>query len=110
MKQIVWKSYGYKDHVKADADSAYTGKELHASLPKNVELRIHEKGYRNHPLTDEQKENNRLKSKVRARVEYIFGFMTGSMNGITVRSIGMERAKFNIALTSLAYNLCRYEF
>lgn len=135
--------YGYKDHVKVDADSklitaytvtsanvhdsqalteliteedsilyadsAYTGKELLEKLPKSVEKRINEKGYRNHPLTAEQKENNRLKSKIRARVEHVFGFMTGSMNGITVRSIGIDRAKFNIGLTNLVYNICRYE-
>lgn len=91
------------------ADSAYTGEELLAKLPKSVETRINEKGYRNHPLTPEQKENNRLKSKIRARVEHVFGFMTGSMNGITVRSIGIDRATFNIGLTNLVYNLCRYE-
>lgn len=136
--------YGYKDHVKADADSkliidfvvtdasvhdsrplpelineqdnvlyadsAYTGEELLASLPETVKIRVHEKGYRNRPLTEEQKENNRLKSRIRVRIEHIFGFMTGSMNGITVRSIGIKRAKFNITLTNLIYNLCRYEF
>lgn len=33
------------------------------------------KGAKNRPLTEEQKENNRIKSKVRSRVEHIFGFM-----------------------------------
>tara|TARA_R110000782_G_scaffold237188_1_gene323662 strand:+ start:424774 stop:424935 length:162 start_codon:yes stop_codon:yes gene_type:complete len=37
--------------------------------------KIHEKGYRNKPLTDEQKENNTEKSKTRARVEHVFGFI-----------------------------------
>ncbi len=135
--------YGYKDHVKVDADSkiitgytvtganvhdsqalaeliteedhvlyadsAYAGKELLANLPKSVQTKVNEKGYRNHPLTPEQKENNRHKSKIRARVEHVFGFMTGSMHGITVRSIGIERATFNIGLTNLVYNICRYE-
>jgi hypothetical protein len=27
-----------------------------------------------------------------------------------VRSMGIERAVFNIGLTNLAYNLCRYSF
>ena len=61
-------------------------------------------------LTDEQKENNRRKSKVRCCIEHIFGFMTVSMHGLTVRSIGIERAAFNIGLTNLTYNLCRYAF
>ena len=33
---------------------------------------ICEKGTRGHPLTDEQKERNRQKSKVRSRVEHVF--------------------------------------
>lgn len=90
------------------ADSAYTGSEIAEKLPEEVENRTHEKGYRNHPLTEEQKENNRKKSKIRARIEHIYGFITGSMRGITVRSIGLQRAGFNIGLTNLVYNLCRY--
>jgi len=90
------------------ADSAYAGREIAAKLSENVENNIHEKGYRNRPLTDEQKESNRKKSKIRARIEHVYGYMTGSMNGISVRSIGRQRAAFNIGLTNLVYNLCRY--
>lgn len=86
------------------ADSAYVGKEI----PNHVENCVCEKGYRNHPLTDEQKANNRKKSKIRCRIEHVFGYMTGSMHGITLRSIGMKRAEFNIGLTNLVYNICRY--
>ena len=92
-----------KDKV-AYADSAYVGQEL----PEHVEAQICEKGYRNHPLTEEQKQNNRRKSKIRCRIEHVFGFMTGSMHGITLRTIGIKRAKFNIGLTNLIYNICRY--
>jgi transposase, IS5 family len=46
-----------------------------------MENKVYEKGYRNKPLTKEQKENNREKSKTRARVEHVFGFMEQSMNG-----------------------------
>lgn len=91
------------------ADSAYVGEELHEKLPENLEIQVCEKGKRGTPLTEEQKESNRIKSKIRSRVEHIFGYMTGSMNGITLRSIGIERAKFNIGLTNLVYNICRYE-
>jgi len=37
--------------------------------------RVYEKGYKNKPLTKDQKESNREKSKTRARVEHILGFM-----------------------------------
>lgn len=92
------------------ADSAYASAEIAESLPQGCENQICEKGVRNHPLTDEQKENNRRKSKIRCRIEHIFGFMTNSMNGITIRSIGITRAWFHIGLTNLVYNLCRYTF
>ena len=134
------KHYGYKNHVKVDsdsklildyavtpanvhdsnefenffneqdevgyADSAYVGKKL----PKHVRNEVCEKGCRNKPLTDEQKENNRRKSKIRCRIEHVFAYMTMSMHGLSVRSIGIERAAFNIGLTNLVYNLCRYSF
>lgn len=69
---------------------------------------ICEKGHRNHPLTDEQKQNNRKMSKSRCRIEHIFGFIEGAMHGSIVRSIGMVRAEANIALTCLVYNIFRY--
>ena len=31
-----------------------------------------------------------------------------SMHGLTLRSIGLSRARFNIGLTNLVYNLCRF--
>ena len=140
--------YGYKDHVKVDADSkmivsfevtdaavhdskkivdlcdekdevvsadsAYAGEELTQKLKKkcgeSVVLKINEKGYRNKPHTTEQKESNREKSRVRSRVEHVFGFMTVSMGGIFVRTIGMERAKAEIARRNLAYNLKRFTY
>ena len=37
---------------------------------KKIEGHICERAYRNKPLTQEQKESNRAKSKVRARIEY----------------------------------------
>jgi transposase, IS5 family len=88
------------------ADRAYIGKE-EAVMARGAEPRINERARRNHPLTDEQKEANRLKSKVRARVEHIFGFVENSMGGSFIRSIGMARAKANIALLSLTYNMRR---
>ncbi len=43
------------------------------------------------------------------RIEHIFGFMTVSMHGITLKSIGRVRAEFQIGLTNLIYNICRFE-
>lgn len=91
-------------------DSAYTGKEQEKVIEKyEMNNKTNEKGYRNKPLTEEQKANNREKSKTRARVEHVFGFMEQSMNGLVVKSVGIARATGIIGLINLTYNLFRYE-
>jgi len=90
------------------ADSAYVGEEQEAIYrKKKVIVKIHEKGVRNKPLTDEQKSNNSEKSKTRARVEHIFGFIENSMKKSFIRTIGIVRAETKIGLMNLTYNLCR---
>ena len=70
---------------------------------------IIEKGHRNHPLTEGQKQTNRKKSKTRCRVEHIFGYMANNMNdGTFIRTIGKARATVVIGLNNLVYNICRY--
>ena len=51
--------------------------------------KVHEKGYWNRPVTDEQKTSNTTKSKIRARVEHVFGFMEQSMKGLVLKSVGI---------------------
>lgn len=91
------------------ADSAYAGKTIEEHLPETLELRIPERARRGHPLSEEQKKANKAKSKVRERIEHVFGQMTVSFHVLTLRCIGMSRAAFNIALTNLAYTMRRYE-
>jgi IS5 family transposase len=93
-------------------DSAYAGDEIAKELLKKnpgIKLMINEKGYRNRQLTDEQKANNCEKSRVRVRVEHVFGHMTNTYKGIFVRAVGIARAQCQIGLKNLAYNLQRYE-
>lgn len=91
------------------ADSAYSGEPIAKVVAKNeMENQIHEKGYRGNPLTEEQKQKNKEKSKIRARVEHIFGFIENSMNGSYIRSIGIKRATAIIGLMNLTYNMFRY--
>ena len=68
---------------------------------------ICEKGKKGTPLTAKQKKSNKQISTIRSRIECVFGFIEESLGGSVVRSIGMIRAKFNITLTSLVYNICR---
>lgn len=92
------------------ADSAYTGEEQDKTIAKyELKNKVHEKGYRNKPLTEKQKANNTKKSKVRARVEHVFGFMEQSMKGLVLKSVGIIRATGVIGLINLTYNLFRYE-
>lgn len=92
------------------ADSAYTGENQEEIIAKyEMKNKVHEKGYKNKPLTEEQKEINREKSKTRARVEHVFGFMEQSMNGLKLKSVGILRAIGIIGLINLTYNLFRYE-
>ena len=90
------------------ADSAYTGEEQEKVYKKKKVInKVIEKGYKNKPLTEKQKANNKEKSRTRSRVEHIFGFVENSMNGSFVRTIGMARAKAKIGMMNLAYNICR---
>ena len=90
------------------ADAGYIGaSQLKDLNDRGIETIVCEKGYRNHPLTEEQKKNNRTKSKIRCRVEHVFGFIEQSMKGFILRSVGMIRAKSNIFLTCLVYNIDR---
>jgi IS5 family transposase len=90
-------------------DSAYTGEEVQKCIPEGVQNRIHEKGYRNHPLTKTQERNNTAKSKIRARVEHVFGRMH-QFGGIAIRTIGIRRAEIQIGLLNMAYNITRYAY
>jgi IS5 family transposase len=96
------------------ANGAFVGEELARQLREKcgerVVLKINEKGCRNKPLTEEQKEANRERSRIRARVEHVFGIITMSMGGFFIRTIGITRAKAGIARRNLAYNLKRYTY
>jgi len=78
-------------------------------IPKRIMNRIHEKVYRNRPLTKTQRRNNTTKSRIRARVEHVFAAMN-HFGGIAIRTIGIAGAKIQIGLLNLAYNLTRYVY
>jgi IS5 family transposase len=96
------------DDQEAYADSAYSGKKIDTKLKeRGYKPQICEKGYRNHPLTEEQKASNRVKSKVRCRIEHIFGSQKMRMGNEVLRSIGFARARFWIGMRNLMYNMSR---
>jgi IS5 family transposase len=90
------------------ADSAYTGDGQEAIIAsKGMSNQVCEKGYRNCPLDEAQRANNKTKSKVRARVEHIFGFMEGAMHGMYQHAVGVKRITGIAGLMCLTYNLFR---
>jgi transposase, IS5 family len=100
-----------KKDIAVYADSAYVGQTIEKCLiKKGIENHICEKGFRNTPITGKQKRDNRKRSRIRARIEHIFGFMTNTMNKIYIRSIGFARAEFNIGMMNLVYNMSRYRY
>ena len=98
------------DNTASDvwADSAYRSAEIEAKLKeKGLKSRIHRKGHRNKPLSERETQGNKTRSKVRARVEHVFGAQSNDMGGTLVRGIGLVRAKARIGLKNLAYNMRR---
>ncbi len=96
-------------HHEIYADSAYSGKTIKNILQKNkIRNRIYEKGCRYSILSRQQMESNRKKSKVRCRVEHVFGCIKNSLIGNMIRAIGIIKANAIIGLTNLTYNIIRY--
>ena len=50
---------------------------------------------------------NHAKSRIRARIEHVFGAQQNAPGGRIVRTIGMVRARAKIGLQNLAYNIRR---
>jgi len=93
------------------ADSAYRSEAIEQVLEwMGFDSQIHERSYRNRPLSEEQQQSNRSKSKTRAKVEHVFGAWVMQMGGKWVRVIGIVQVKVYLGLKNLAYNLMRYTF
>jgi transposase, IS5 family len=94
--------------IEVYADSAYRSAATEAKLKaRGFKSRIHVRAGRNHPLSQTQETANRKKSKIRARIEHVFGAQETAPGGRIVRTIGMVRARAKIGLANLAYNIRR---
>jgi len=91
------------------ADSAYRSEEQEAELrKKGYRSHIHQRARRGAPLTAKQEAANTRRSRVRVRVEHVFGHMATAMDGCYVRTVGIARARAKIGLENLAYNISRF--
>ena len=99
-----------KSNTGADvwADSAYLSAEIEAKLEaRGYKSRVHRWARRNRPLSRREQAGNTTRSRVRARVEHVFGHQHTSMGGTIVRTIGIVRARAKIGLMNLVYNISR---
>jgi len=100
-----------KNNEPVWGDSAYRSEDNEKQLVKKGFIsKIHEKGYRNRPLTNKQKARNTIKSRTRARVEHIFGSIHW-FKGNYLRRISLARITEAVGMINLAYNMkcyCRY--
>lgn len=92
-------------------DSAYGSQEKELELGRlGYRFRFNRKGHRGKPLTERQKQRNRRMSRVRARVEHVFGWTWQKTGGRLLRGVGQVRAAAQIGLRNLVYNISRFAY
>lgn len=91
------------------ADSAYRSEESTKKLKKKgFREHLQRKGCKNRRLTIWEQQGNRTRSKIRSRVEHVFGAQAITAVTLIIRTIGIARAKVKIGLRNLAYNMNRF--
>ena len=89
-------------------DSAYRSAAAEAQLKaQGFRSRIHVRATRGHPLSKAKAAANRAKSRIRARIENVFGAQETASGGRLVRTIGIVRARAKIGLQNFVYNVRR---
>jgi IS5 family transposase len=98
-----------EDTPKVYADKAYDSAKIDEFLNSaGLEAQICRKAKRGTALSENRKEENRKRSRIRARVEHVFGAMYQKARDLTIRTIGMSRAAAKIGLRNLSYNMMRF--
>lgn len=89
------------------ADSAYRSQANEAFMDKHgFKSQVHRRKPRGRAMAPNIRRGNAARSAVRAGVEHVFAHQKGPM-ALTVRTIGIARAKANIGLANLTYNIRR---
>lgn len=92
------------------ADSAYIGKGVKRVMRKfGMKDKVIKRNTRGKKISKWQETINRKNSKLRVRVEHVFGFMEECLHGMYSRVVGFARNAAYNTLTNRVYNLCRYE-
>jgi hypothetical protein len=69
---------------------------------------LKEQDIRNHPLTPLQFFCNSIKSRIRCRIEHIFGTQKKRMGYEILRTIGLKRARFWTSMRNLVNNMLHW--
>lgn len=92
------------------ADTAYRSAENEDWLTDHgMVSRIHRKKPRGRPMSRRTSRANGRKSVIRAKVEHVFAHQKARM-GMTIRTIGLARARAAITLANMAYNMSRWRW
>ena len=92
------------------ADSAYIGKGVKNLMRRfGMKDRVIKRKVRGKELSKRQETLNRKNAIPRARIEHVFGYCEQSMRGMFSRAVGFARNAARNVLTSLVYNMMRYE-
>jgi transposase, IS5 family len=103
---VVVKDLLHGDETRIWGDSAYTGKKdsMTEVAPMARDF-TNRKGYKNHPLSEEEKRKNRNKSKVRAKVEHPFCVMKCRFGFVKVRYRGLTKNAHHLFVSCALVNL-----
>ncbi|MDD2286138.1 MAG: IS5 family transposase [Paludibacter sp.] len=92
------------------ADSAYIGKKVKNLMRRfGMKYRVIKRKVKGRELSKRQATLNRKNASPRARVEHVFGYCEQSMHGMVSHAVGFVRNAARNILTSLVYNMLRYE-
>ena len=90
------------------ADSAYRSEERLDRLKEDgFREHIQRKGCRHRKLTESEQRGNRTRARIRSRIEHVFGVQAQKAGNLILRTIGIVRARAQIGLRNLAYNMDR---
>lgn len=92
----------------AYADAAYKSRQHDEYLEEQcIDNRVLNRAYRNRPLSEAQKKENRIHSATRSIVERVFGVLKLHYGMAKARYMGLARNKARIGLMVFAHNLKR---
>lgn len=88
------------------ADANYRSRDREKMLKAHgYRSHIQRQGQASRPLSERENQANHRRAKVRVRVEHIFAQQRHM--GRTVRTVGLDRARFKIGMMNLVYNIKR---